>query len=444
VRRLALVAAALLATSPSCGGSEATIELELVFPPGTDRLPEGAVRVVMALSDPPTLAEAPVAADGSFSLALEIPADTANGVLVFEALDADDVVVARGESAPLPLALYDARFRLFVAPPMQFAEGPAALDPGRAEAAAVPMPFGFLVAGGRDDNDARVADVDAYSIYYHTFTAGEDLPEARSDVTAAAGSFGAVYLFGGLGTGEAASAALDKFDTNVVPDGEYTQLTTDAALARAGAEAAPIGGERWLVTGDPVALLDGAMGRIAAMETSTAQARAATTATSLDEDVVFVGSAGVTLYRIADDRFDDLAPALGARVDHAAIALDGAVLAIGGGPDAVTLGTAALRVAPDGDVTAVPLLARARRAPAVAIAGDDVLVVAGGFDDTGAPVDDAELFDVDTLAPLGTTPLAHPRGGATALRLPNRSVLLVGGRDAEDGAPVAALEIFTP
>jgi hypothetical protein len=51
--------------------------------------------------------------------------------------------------------------------------------------------------------------------------------------------------------------------------------------------------------------------------------------------------------------------------------------------------------------------------------------------------------DVATLA-VATVPLDAARGGAAALSLPNRTVLVVGGRDRVGGAPVAGAAIFTP
>jgi len=48
-----------------------------------------------------------------------------------------------------------------------------------------------------------------------------------------------------------------------------------------------------------------------------------------------------------------------------------------------------------------------------------------------------------TLAPLASLPLVVPRTGASALALPNDQILIAGGTDAA-GAPIDTLELFTP
>jgi len=67
------------------------------------------------------------------------------------------------------------------------------------------------------------------------------------------------------------------------------------------------------------------------------------------------------------------------------------------------------------------------------------LVIAGG---TGA-LDSVEVFDATTLALVATATLTVPRTGASALALPNGQVLIAGGTDGS-GAPIETLELFTP
>ena len=88
------------------------------------------------------------------------------------------------------------------------------------------------------------------------------------------------------------------------------------------------------------------------------------------------------------------------------------------------------------------VLATPRTDAAVAAAGS-LLIVAGGTDDTGAVVPDAEIIDLTTAQRTAVVPLVVPRTGAVARSLPNGQVLVIGGRDAT-GAPVGTLELFTP
>src|SRR5262249_57320532 len=106
----------------------------------------------------------------------------------------------------------------------------------------------------------------------------------------------------------------------------------------------------------------------------------------------------------------------GAGTDAAAVTLPARAVLV--------VGPRAVRVTPAGAVTDVTLTATRRHKPAVA-AARGTLVVAGGFDDGGTPLGDAELFDATTLAPLGTVPLPAARGGALAYPLQSGQILLV-------------------
>ena len=436
----ALVCAALLAACDQQG----TIVFSLVFPQGATRLPAATVRVRLRLSAPATVAEGPVASDGSFDLALSVPADGTTGQVTLEALDAGGAVLARGSSPPLALAAENEDLRLFVAPPGAFALAPTVIAPARADLAVAPLPYGLLIAGGRLADGSRSDAVAIYSAYHHDLAAGLSLPSPRASSSAASASYGLVYLFGGVGTGEVPAADLWSLDTSVAPAGAYATLTSDASLVRAGAAVAALGSDRFLVAGEPPVLLDGPGGRAVAFANAPAGAGEAATATATDDaHVLLVGAAGVTVYDVAADQF--AAGAATARREHAAILLpDGDVLIVGGidaaGGPALT-GT--LRVHTDGPTDNGPPLATARRRPALALCAGQLLV-AGGFDDADVGLADAEILDAATLAPVTIAALAGPRGDATLLALPNGTALLIGGRDAAAGAPVGTIEIYTP
>src|SRR6185436_5840730 len=101
--------------------------------------PEATTARLTLDTDPPTVVEGAIAADGSFSLALEVDADGTSRTIMFEALDAAGTVLVRGHSPPVPLALYQDTLRLYVAPPGTFSEAPFALDPPRAAVAVAPL-----------------------------------------------------------------------------------------------------------------------------------------------------------------------------------------------------------------------------------------------------------------------------------------------------------------
>ncbi len=443
--------ASLLALSAACGGQTATLSFELVFPPGTDRLPAEAVTARLTLDETGAVTEAPIAADGSFSLALEVPADGTTSAITFEALDAAGAVLVRGHSPPVPLALYQDTLRLYVAPPGRFSEAPFTLDPPRSFLGVAPLSYGFLIAGGIINYSPGQLDdsLSIYSVYLHELTPGEDLPEARADMAAATGDFGIVYLIGGR-TLAGTTGDILRFDTNAPPDGDYT--TVGATLQTLDGEAAGIGGDAFVVTApnEWAHLFDGGAGTVAQMSDATYGTQSATTTIDAEGHIVviLIGPGGIALHDATAGETTELDVGAGAdqfRSDHVAVRLPGGdVLAIGGvGAGSLTLADTAILVTPEGATSRPPLLATPRRFAAAAVTGD-LLVVAGGFDDAGQAIADAELFDVNTLAPRGTVPLVTPRGYARALTMPNGDVLLIGGEDNAGGVPVGTVEFFTP
>lgn len=134
---------------------------------------------------------------------------------------------------------------------------------------------------------------------------------------------------------------------------------------------------------------------------------------------------------------------------------DGRVIAIGGRPppagDPVATVT---QVALVGDVPAVEDLPRAalaqpRAGHTATRLGDDVgaeVLIVGGVDAAGVPIGIAELFKPSqgVLAnPLTFAPrMIKPRSRHAAARMPDGSVLIIGGID-KDGVPVKQLERFS-
>jgi hypothetical protein len=140
------------------------------------------------------------------------------------------------------------------------------------------------------------------------------------------------------------------------------------------------------------------------------------------------------------------------RVGLTATALsDGRVIAIGGRapPSSPPVGDVDEVTADSG--TAVVRVTRAtllhpRYGHTATRLSDDVgasVLVAGGFDDTGAAIAEAELYKplAETFSGTFTAAMQHPRAQHRAVRMPDGSVLIIGGVDAT--GPQPTLELFT-
>jgi hypothetical protein len=144
-----------------------------------------------------------------------------------------------------------------------------------------------------------------------------------------------------------------------------------------------------------------------------------------------------------------------ARVGLTATSLsDGRVMVIGGrppGPPGQAPSGEIDEIAQDGpslDVRKLAAtLAHPRAGHTATRLGDDVgaaLLIAGGVDASGAPIDAAELFKPlsEELSPTFQQKLKIPRSRHIAALMPDGSVLIIGGIDAL-GRPVATLELFS-
>jgi hypothetical protein len=173
------------------------------------------------------------------------------------------------------------------------------------------------------------------------------------------------------------------------------------------------------------------------------------------------GGAGASWIELVDpsrrvERVDEVASPM-PRVGLTATSLtDGRVIVIGGHSpiDGVPVGTITELAA------GVPLDARTLRATlahprtghTATRLGDDLgapVLVAGGLDATGQPVGVAELFkplSEELADPLLFKPtMVVPRTGHQAVRMPDNSVLIIGGVDGSTPVPkpVPVLELFT-
>jgi hypothetical protein len=445
----ALLLASALAV-PGCEGQHGTLRVSLVTSPGSSLLAE--VQTLRAtLTEPYTVTQATRAADG-LALDLEVPAEGRLATLTVEGFSAAGDRVAVGRTPPLPIGAITADLAVFMAPPMSVTPAATSLSSARTAIGAGLLPYGVLLAGGADSVGAATAHLEIYSAYSHSLIPGEPLPSARADLAVAIGATGLAYLFGGRDSAGTDTGTLWRFDTDAQPAGTHEQLADLPALARSGAVLAAVGSDRFLVSGQPVALVDGLAGSVQAL---ASPARLPDVAVSVQDDTlpgdpiysVFIGAqAGATgIVRYSEGQFfDEPAPADAQRTGHAAVPTpDDDVVAIGGG-DTTTLLSSAIRVNPGArqvesfsDILLTP-----RRDAAIATNGT-VLLVAGGTDSSGEVVAEVELIELSTLDHLGSTTLTVPRSGARAYPLPNGQILIVGGTDSS-AAPTSILELFTP
>ncbi len=446
--RAAAAAVACALACAGCEGQVGTFQLSIVTAPGADPMAD-VQRVRLTLSNPPTVVESERDGSGNFSLELEAVAEGQSGRVSLEGFDGDGGLVAVGRTALLPISSIDANIAIYVAPPDSVGQAPVELDVARADMASAGLSFGALWAGGTGADGTPTDAMTIYNVYAHDLQIGLELPEPRASMTAVPGFFSFVYLFGGTDAAGEPTADFLRFDTSATPNGTYAQLGTDDAFARAGAGAAPIATEIFLLGGNPGVILDG----------TTAAARDAQTppldgplATLVFDDIEIttlvagdgVGTSGAVVVR--NGLFTDATdvPEEVRRTGHAVVGLrtgDGLILggSIAGVPtaSAVRFRSAAGTFAVIDDFLAVP-----RNGPAVTRA-ENLLVVAGGTDADGNVVDTVEVFDATSLQPISTHAMVVPRTRASAVAFDNGQVAIAGGVD-EDGAPTAVIELYTP
>ncbi len=171
-----------------------------------------------------------------------------------------------------------------------------------------------------------------------------------------------------------------------------------------------------------------------------------------------VGAVGAAFIELVDptretERFDDLRSPM-PRIGLTASSLtDGRVIVIGGNPPGgppvgttteLTLGNG-IEVRP----LTKAVLVHPRTGHTATRLGDDLgapVLIAGGTDASGMPVSIAELFkplSEELASPTTFAPaMLIPRSHHQAVRMPDGSVLIIGGLDAAN-QPVTTLELFT-
>lgn len=420
--------AALALALCGCAGSSGTVQVSLVTSPGSNLL--ATVHTLrLILTEPYQEVQARRSTNG-FDLALEIDASNTTAAVIVYGFDVSGELVACGKSPKFPLAGISARIAIFMAEPDSVAVAPVALADARDDIAAAPLPYGAVIAGGRDASGAPATAIAVYNAFVHELDDGVALPAPRSGMAMATGSSGSVYLFGGSGADGNPTGTLWRFDTTVAPRGAFPSITDHAGFARTGQRLVPLGGEHFLITGSPPLELQAgelsARSDIAELpETGAAAAGAAAAQTA-----VF---SGASLVRFRGGGFDTLA---GTGRTHAVATTlpDGRIAVLGGTPggrDALLIdaATGAVESFPDS-------LSQPRQDPVIATTSR-YIVVAGGTGDQGW-IATADVIDARSLFLQETLPIT-PRPGGFAIALPSDHVLLGGGV----GAP-PTLELVVP
>ncbi len=413
---------ALLLLAGACNGTVGTLSLELTTAPGSTLL-DAAQTLKLTITNPHQVTTATRGPSG-FTIDLQMPAASATGSIIIEAFDASGARIAAGESPPVPFGAIDARIVVYMAVPNAIAAAPAMLTPARSALGTGQLTYGAVVAGGFESTGAQSDAIAIYNAFDHTLTGGLALPAARSGLGVGVGANNEVYLFGGYDDGGAPTGTAWRFDTNVAPSGAYVDFGDKAGFARGFATLAPIGNDRFLISGQPAAELDGLGGTVAARTEIASLPAAGASIVGTDGVVtsVFAGDTGIVRYR--NNAFDtlDATPRTGAAV----VALPTGKLAVvcGPSPELVDPATGAL----------TPLSITAPTGCG-ATATQRHLVIAEGAT--------AQVFDATTLAPVAQPALVVPRTSPNLVALPNGQVLIAGGTDGS-GKPTETIELFTP
>jgi hypothetical protein len=444
VRRAALTALIVSA----CTGDVGTLQIDVATTPGST-LKDDVQSLRVTVTDPETVVVVDKV-DGGFAVDLEVTAEGITGYVEVEGFDAEGEAIAFGRSGPLPIAAIDARITIYLGAPLSLEAAPVALEPARTDMGVTPLGYGVLYAGGSEAGGAASNALSIYNVYDHELQEGVDMPGPRIAPAAMAGSQGRVFVFGGRDGDGADTADLFYFDTNVAPAGAWADLPSDDALARSGAQAAPVGGNQFLITGDPVAAVDGLVGRAEAVDSAPGPLTGTVTSVLVADviNTLFAGDGagvtGATLFTLGQFVTLDGAPAEISRTEHGAAPLANGDIVIIAGRTLTGLPASAVRYqVRTREFTVVDDLLVTPRTGAAVAASLDYLIVAGGRDAGDNLLGDVEVIDAETLERVAVLPLLVPRTGASAEALPNGQILIAGGIDAA-GAPVGTLELFTP
>lgn len=419
----------------ACAPPGGRIDIALVVAPGS-RVLDDVHELRLTLSNPPQVATA-IRTNDSFALAIDVEATGEVGTVAVDGLDAGGAVIASGASPPFPIYPADTRVAIYMAVPNSIGAAPVTLPAARDQLGVAALPYGAVIAGGREPSGVPSDAVAVYNAYDHSLATGVAMPGPRAGVAAAVGFGRYVYLFGGRDASGSATGTLWRLDTQVAPSGAIVEFG-NAAFPRADQSIVPIGDDRFVITGSPPLELSAATNNVIERRDAAAlpPTAAAVIASSGSSVAIFVGSQAV--FRFRDNSFEVI-EVPGAKRDGAN------VVGLPNGQVAIACGDGdAIRLDPVTGVSEAFSIPTARRTGCAMAATPRHLVIAGGtMIATGAIATTAEIYDATTLTLVTTVPLTVPRTGALATALPNDQVLISSGLD-DRGAPTATLELFTP
>jgi hypothetical protein len=436
------IAVLVLAAAAACNGQVGTLSVSLTTAPGSTVL-DNVQTLRLVITNPHQVTTAERTA-GGFTIALDLPASGASASLIVDGLDASGQVVATGKSPGFPVGAINATIVIYMAPPNSIGAAPVGLAPARFGVAAGALNYGVIFAGGVGAAGLASDAVAIYNTYDHSITDGKPLPAPRSSLALGVGAGTAVYLFGGRDDTGVATATFWRFDTGVAPAGAYSDFGDKAGFGRADAIALPIGNDQFLLSGSPAAELSGLDGSVVTRGEVATLPAVGTTLVATDgiTTTMFVGAAvgagGLARFRRGTFDLPDVPGA--ARLGHAVTTVPGGKIVIAGDngyPDALRVDAATAAIEVFANTPPIPV-----SNPAIA-ATSRHLIIAGGTPLAGGVSPVADVYDATTLAYLVSLPLVVPRTGATAIPLGNDQILIAGGIDAA-GSPIETIELFTP
>lgn len=437
----------LTAVLVGCTGDVGTISIDLVWAPGTDPLATAAT-ARLQLSNPQREVSAPIAETDRLELEVESRKELAT--ITFIAEDDDGNEVARGRTPPLPLTAIDFRLTIFIAPPWSITRAPVDLESPRTGIGGARLSFGAALVGGVLANGTASSDLLVYSAFDHTLDVGASLPEPRGHSAVLGDARGLVYIFGGIDENGVERSTTWRFNSGVPPAGSYAAFPSPETTARQGAILAPLGNEQYLVTGAPLALIDGYLGTVELVpggDSIDGPAAAVLVGDDFLPHALVVGrdagATGAAMIRAGVITNID-APTDARRRRHQVLSLGTRVLIVGGVDDAdLFLGSAVVFEPVERSFTTTDAFLEVPRADVGAAVSDRHIVIAGGVIAGELVSDVVEVFETFSLEPVARLTMAAPRRLPTVVDLDNGQFLVAGGTD-QSGSPVAGIELLTP
>ena len=471
--RIVIACLALLAIA-ACGGKSGTLTLNIVTSPGDDPFVDAATVRFTVGTDGTHVTTVPVSM-GHFNYKISFKPNDMTGPVLVEALDANGMVVAHGQTPYVLLSAVDqGPIAAWVGRPGHVAPAAAALPKGIAEMASTYVPgLGILYAGGRDATGAALADTAVYDVFTHGIIATAPMEKARAGGIAASAGTDSVQamVYGGatsngFGDFSTVDGTLELFDPTV-GTGVWAALPVDTFAARAYPTKVVLSSGAVLISGgvdaSGNALASAGLINVsgAIMLTTLSGPMVAARVGHVGAAATFPEGAGAILFgglppgaagqpvaeRTVGQSFSQYdVGALPNRDNATATQMANGDVLILGGKTATGVEQSGIVITPSTSPPTVTVLPTALSVPreghTASLTGGD-LVVCGGADAAGTLQGSCDILDAMTYALKSTVPLATARRGASSETMETGVVVIAGGFGS-DGAPLASMEIYTP